>query len=67
MVNCRDASLWSMSVSMLFGKSPKIEFICGNCGRHNTGRISIEAVERHKPYMICSHCGEVNNIPINLN
>lgn len=64
MVNCKDAILWNFSLSMLFGKSPKITFLCGNCGKYNYGRISMKAIQNHKPYMICEHCGEVNNIQI---
>lgn len=66
MVTVKDLSMWSMSVSMLFNKSPKIEFICGNCNSYSTTRISMTAIERGKPYVICPYCGEINDTRLKL-
>lgn len=66
MVKVRKLEMWSMSLSMLANKSPKIEYICGKCGGYNETRISLTAIKNGKPYAICSHCGEVNDTELKL-
>jgi len=66
MVNVKKLQMWNMSLSMLFGKSPKINYICGKCDSYNETRISMNAVRMGKPYVVCSHCGEINNTKIEL-
>lgn len=66
MVNVRDLEMWNMSLSMLVNKSPKIKYICGNCGSYNETRISLNAVKRNKPYVVCSYCGEINDTKLKL-
>jgi DNA-directed RNA polymerase subunit RPC12/RpoP len=61
MVNVRKLDMWNMSVSMLIGKSPKISYVCGKCGMYNKARISTNAIKMGSPYVVCEHCGEVNN------
>lgn len=61
MVNVRDLQTWNFSLSMLGGKSPKIKYICGNCGAYNETRISMNAIKLGKPYVVCAYCGEINN------
>jgi phage FluMu protein Com len=66
MVKVKDLSMWNLSLSMLFGKSPKIRYICGKCNMYNETRISTTAVELGRPYVKCSHCGEINDTGLKL-
>jgi predicted SprT family Zn-dependent metalloprotease len=66
MVNVKRLQMWNMSLSMLIGKSPKINYICGKCDSYNETRISMNAVRMGRPYVICSYCGEVNDTKITL-
>ena len=43
-VECEDFSMLNMSLSMIFGKSPKIKYLCGKCGRYNEGRLNISEI-----------------------
>lgn len=67
MVECKNFNMWSMSLSQLFGYSPKINFICGNCDSYNEARIPIAAIKLDKPYVKCKNCEEINYIPIEIN
>lgn len=67
MVECYSFNMWNMSLSQLFGKSPKINFICGECQMYNEGRIPIRAIELGKPFLKCSYCNTINHIPICIN
>lgn len=64
MVQCRDFRMWSMSLSQLFGRTPKIEWICGQCGGYNESRLYVKAVQCGRPYARCECCDETNYIPI---
>lgn len=66
MVKVKDLEMWNLSLSMLFGKSPKIKYICGKCNRYNETRISTSAVEMGYPYVICLYCGETNDTGLKL-
>jgi DNA-directed RNA polymerase subunit RPC12/RpoP len=66
MVTVKKLQMWNMSFSMLFGKSPKINYICGKCDSYNETRIPMNAVRMEKPYVVCSYCGEVNDTKITL-
>lgn len=66
MVNVRSLQMWNMSISMLYGKSPKIKYICGECGAYNETRMSLNAVKIGKPYAVCAYCGEINNTGLTL-
>lgn len=67
MVMCKNFNMWNMSISQLFGKTPKIKFICGECDAYNEIRLSVAAVECHRPYAKCNCCDEINYIPISYN
>lgn len=64
MVECYSFNMWNMSLSQFFGKTPKINYICGKCRHYNEGRMSVRQVEIGDPYLICNCCGTVNYIPI---
>lgn len=67
MVKCKSFSMWSMSLSQLFGYSPKINFICGKCDSYNEERIPMQAIILERPYVKCKNCNEINYIPIKMN
>lgn len=64
MVECKDFSMYSLSPMMLFGKTPKIKFICRACGMYNESRMPLGAVQYGLPTVKCDYCNEVNYIPI---
>ena len=47
MVTCKRAEMFSMSVSMIVGISPKVHFQCGNCGRWSVGRGNTQYVNQN--------------------
>ena len=65
-VRCKCFSMFDMSLSTLFGESPKIKYICGNCEGHNETRIPVESIEYGRPYTRCKFCGTTNVIPIHI-
>lgn len=67
MVECRNFRMWNMSLSQLFGKTPKIEWICGRCDSYNESRLLVKAVQCGRPYARCECCDETNYIPIHYN
>jgi transcription elongation factor Elf1 len=67
MVNARNVSGWSLSPSILLGQSPKISYKCGYCGHVNSTRISMEAVNGNKSYVVCAKCGVVNDTKLRYN
>ncbi len=67
MVICKEAEMFCTSISMLFGKSPKVDFKCGSCGCWSSGRGNISNVNRNGGLLIeCENCGEINKIPCEL-
>jgi len=67
MVRCKQAEMYTMSVSMLFGMSPKVHFQCGSCGRWSIGRGNMQYINRNGGlYIPCQCCGETNKIPCRL-
>ena len=50
MVECHSFNMWSMSLAQIFGKTPKVSYICGECGHYNDGRMSVRQVEWGDPY-----------------
>lgn len=61
-VRARDFNGWNMSVSMIFGKSPKLDIQCGKCGKWFSRRFDLE--EFPDPVTKCDYCRTVNMIPI---
>ena len=61
-VKCKSFSMYRM----LFNKTPKIEYICGNCNFYNEGRIRVSSVRKGYPYIKCELCGAINEIPIEM-
>ena len=65
-VKCKSFSMYRTSISMLFNRTPKIEYICGNCNFYNEGRIGVSSVRKGYPYIKCELCGAINEIPIEM-
>ena len=51
---------------MLIGISPKIEYLCGKCGKYNKGRFNSDSYDRDGGHLRCAHCGEDNIIPVSV-
>ena len=64
MVKCNNFEMWNMSLNQLFGKTPLVKFICGQCGHYSEGRMSVSQVRAGDPYLACDYCGTINYIPI---
>lgn len=62
-VKCRKFQYWTMSIAQLFGRTPKIEFICGECGKYNSKR-AYTANCRNGVELTCDSCGTINELPI---
>lgn len=65
-VTCKSYRMLNMSLSTLFGKTPKIDYTCGCCGGFNSTRLSVQSVRIGRPYTQCKLCGTINKIPIIL-
>lgn len=53
---------WNMSVSMLFGRSPKFDIRCGNCKRWFSRRFNLD--DFPDPVAKCPQCKAMNVVPI---
>ena len=51
---------WNMSLTQLFGESPKFTIVCGNCQCAFKSRT--ELVD--EPRVMCPHCSSINRIPL---
>lgn len=63
-VLCKSFSMFRTSISIFLNKTPKIKYICGECGLYNEGRINVSNVKEGYPYIKCEFCGIINEIPI---
>jgi hypothetical protein len=63
-----DFSTWNMSpLAQLFGKSPKVKILCGNCKGYFTERFDMaEFRNRRKPQATCPHCKAINQMPFTM-
>lgn len=67
MVKAKHYELWNMSLSMIFGVSPKVVFQCGACSNWSSGRGNTATINRNGGLLIsCDCCGETNKIPCRL-
>ncbi|MGD1416476.1 hypothetical protein [Bacillus stercoris] len=60
---------WGTSISMLFGKTPKVNMACGKCSYYfarRFGRYDFEYGYRGMPIAVCPTCGQVNYVPIRI-
>lgn len=59
MVTAKWVECWNMSISMLWGKCPKMTIVCGNCYHTFTDRPPMS----NHITSVCPACKEVNQIP----
>ena len=55
---------WNMSVSQFFGKSPRVDMICGNCHYGFSKRFNVIDFDHGFPQAICPSCRKVNYVPM---
>ncbi len=65
-IMCYDMEVWSMSLSMLFGKSPKVKIICGNCKSYFSRKFDLHEMTGSAVRTTCPSCRVINKIPIGL-
>lgn len=62
-VKCRKFQCYTMSIAQLFGRTPKVEFICGECRKYNAKR-AYTANCYNGVELACDSCGTLNELPI---
>lgn len=55
---------YSASPSMLFGLSPKVTMICGNCSHAFSKRFKMIELYYDNPKTRCPDCNTLNVVPI---
>jgi DNA-directed RNA polymerase subunit RPC12/RpoP len=56
--------MWNTSITTLWGKSPKVEMICGKCSYHFSKRFDLIEFKVGYPRVICPYCNTLNSVPI---
>lgn len=62
-VKCRKFQCYTMSIAQLFGRTPKVEFICSECGKYNAKRAYTDNCYNGVE-LACDSCGTINELPI---
>jgi hypothetical protein len=66
-IQVRDFECWNMSLSMLFGKTPKVTMSCGKCrhiwSKRFTG-MDFRNGYKNRPVSICPRCNTSNYVPM---
>jgi hypothetical protein len=63
-IRVKDFEMWNMSISLLWGKSPKVSLICGKCSYTFSKRFELIALKHRNPKVLCPCCNTRNYIPI---
>lgn len=61
-VKALEATGWNMSISMMFGKSPKFDIKCGKCVRWFSKRFDLDDLPN--PIAKCPYCRQYNEVPL---
>ena len=64
-IKCKDFQMLNMSLSVLFGKSPKCSIRCGSCGRWFSKRFDI-INGRVESIGLCPYCNTINKVPVEM-
>lgn len=56
--------MWNTSITMLWGKSPKVRMICGNCDYSFSKRFEPIDFRTGYPKALCPCCHTLNTVPI---
>lgn len=60
-------STWNTSISFIFGKTPKVTIICGECYFQFSRRFQTQDFNgRKNPRALCPKCNSINVIPISV-
>lgn len=68
-IRVKQFKCWSTSISMLFGKTPKVNMVCGKCGYYFSKRFNRSDFECGfigMPITVCPTCKQVNYVPIRI-
>jgi hypothetical protein len=57
---------WNMSISMLWGKTPKVSMLCGKCYYSFSRRFEPIDFRNGYPKALCPSCSAVNYVPITV-
>lgn len=63
-VRVKNFECWNMSISTLFGKSPKVNMLCGKCLYHFSRRFEPMDFRNGHPKAVCPNCSTLNYVPI---
>ena len=57
---------WNPSIASIFGKSPKLTCLCGECYAKQSLRfnLNLDFNYRGRPTYYCDNCGKRNYVPI---
>lgn len=58
--------MWNTSITMLWGKSPKVNMVCGKCHFHFSKRFEPFDFRSGYPKVMCPSCHTVNYVPIQI-
>lgn len=62
MVTAKSVQGWNMSVSQIFGYTPKLLVVCGKCSHQFYTRTPMVSY----PTCVCPSCSELNQLPIEV-
>lgn len=63
-VRVKHFSMWETSISMIWGKTPKVFMVCGSCSYSFSQRFSPIDFKSGHPKVLCPNCQTVNYVPI---
>lgn len=55
---------WDTSISLLWGKTPKVNMVCGKCKYHFSTIFSPIDFRKGHPQIMCPSCKTINYVPI---
>lgn len=58
--------MWNMSISTLWGKSPKVKMVCGKCSCSFSRRFKPIDFQNGFPNTLCPCCNTLNSVPITI-
>lgn len=65
-IQVKDFDGWNMSISTLWGKSPKITMVCGKCSYTFSRRFESIDFRIGYPKAMCPNCRTINYVPITV-
>lgn len=65
-VNAKSVECWQMSLMQLFGKTPKVDIVCGNCSYEFARRFDVSECRGQNPITECPRCSVKNRLHIHM-